>query len=100
MVSSKLPQRENQLITKHFKGPVVIVSRLILGAVFIYASIDKIQNPADFAKAIANYHVVPFGLENTMALVLPWLELFAGVFIIVGFMVDGATILKLLHRQP
>ena len=96
MVSSKLPQRENKLITKYFKGPVVIVSRLILGAVFIYASIDKIQNPADFAKAIANYHVVPFGLENTMALVLPWLEFFAGVFIIIGFMVDGATILIVL----
>ncbi|MBR38916.1 MAG: hypothetical protein CL888_01690, partial [Dehalococcoidia bacterium] len=60
------------MISKYFKGPVVIISRLILGAVFIYASIDKIQNPADFAKAINNYHVLPFGLENLMALALPW----------------------------
>ena len=49
---------------QYFKGPVVIISRLILGAVFIYASWDKILNPDDFAKAIGNYHVLPFGLEN------------------------------------
>ena len=84
------------MISKYFKGPVVIISRLILGAVFIYASIDKIQNPVDFAKAINNYHVLPFGLENLMALVLPWLELFVGICLIIGVMVDGATILVVL----
>ena len=46
-------------------------ARLILGGVFIYASLDKIAHPAEFAKAIGNYHVVPFGLENLMALALP-----------------------------
>jgi len=96
VVSCKLSQREDRLISKYFKGPVVIISRLILGAVFIYASIDKIQNPADFAKAINNYHVLPFGLENLMALVLPWLELFVGICLIIGVMVDGATILVVL----
>jgi len=96
VVSCKLSQREDRLISKYFKGPVVIISRLILGAVFIYASIDKIQNPADFAKAINNYHVLPFGLENLMALALPWLELFVGICLIIGVMVDGATILVVL----
>ena len=79
-----------------FKGPVVLISRLILGAVFIYASLDKIMNPDDFAKAIGNYHVLPFGLENLLALVLPWVELLAGLCLIIGVMVDGATVLIIL----
>ena len=79
-----------------FKGPVVLISRLSLGAVFIYASLDKIMNPDDFAKAIGNYHVLPFGLENLLALVLPWVELFTGLCLIIGVIVDGATILIIL----
>ena len=45
------------MIAKYFKGPVVLIGRLILGVVFIYASIDKIVNPGDFAKIVGNYHV-------------------------------------------
>ena len=83
-------------MTRYFKGPVVLIARLILGAVFIYASLDKIAHPAEFAKAIGNYHVVPFGLENLMALALPWLELITGICLIAGIMVDGATIMVIL----
>ena len=78
---------------KYFKGPLVILCRLVLGGVFIYASLDKIANPAEFAKAIGNYHVLPFGLENLLALFLQWLELLTGILLIAGIMVDGATIL-------
>ena len=78
---------------KYFKGPLVILCRLVLGGVFIYASLDKIAHPAEFAKAIGNYHVLPFGLENLLALFLPWLELIPGILLIAGIMVDGATIL-------
>jgi len=84
------------LISQYFRAPLVLVSRLILGGVFIYASIDKIINPGDFAKIIGNYHVLPLGLENLVAIVLPWLELIAGVCLIIGVMVDGATILVVL----
>ena len=84
------------MITDYFKGPLVLISRLILGSVFIYASIDKIVNPGDFAKIVGNYHVLPFGIENLLAIILPWVEFIAGVCLIVGVMVDGATILVIL----
>ena len=83
-------------MSQYFRGPLVLASRLILGGVFIYASIDKIINPGDFAKIVGNYHVLPFGLENLMAIVLPWLELIAGICLIIGVMVDGSTILVVL----
>jgi putative oxidoreductase len=80
---------ENVLSNKY----LVFAARLILGAVFIYASLEKIQNPAGFAQAIYNYRMVPESLINIMAIVLPWLELICGVLIIVGVFVRGSALL-------
>ena len=80
-------------------GPVILLARLILGGIFIFASLDKISNPDAFATAIGNYHVMPFGLENLLALILPWLELLSGIFIIAGIMVDGAAIMIIMMNM-
>ena len=73
---------------------LIICIRLILGTVFLWASFDKILDPASFAKNISNYHVVPFGLENTIAITLPWLEFFIGTGLILGIMVDGSIMIS------
>tara|TARA_B100001250_G_scaffold408114_1_gene429949 strand:- start:1673 stop:2104 length:432 start_codon:yes stop_codon:yes gene_type:complete len=72
----------------------ILFTRLILGIIFIVASIDKIIDPASFARDISNYHVVPYGLENIIAIFLPWLELFIGLSLIFGLMVDGASLIS------
>ena len=72
----------------------IICIRLILGTVFLWASFDKILDPASFAKNISNYHVVPFGLENLVAISLPWLEFFIGTGLILGIMVDGSIMIS------
>ncbi len=69
------------------------VVRLILGAIFIYASLDKILHPGAFAQAIYNYQILPGELINLTAIVLPWLELILGLFMIVGLWLPGATFL-------
>ena len=75
--------------------PVFIyIMRLVLGVVFIYASYDKILDPSKFARDISNYHFVPFGLENTVPIILPWLELFIGIGIVLGIYIDGNTLLS------
>ncbi|MEW5700851.1 MAG: MauE/DoxX family redox-associated membrane protein [Candidatus Zixiibacteriota bacterium] len=68
-----------------------LLFRLILGGVFIYASLDKIVHPAGFAKAVHNYHLLPGSLVNIFAVVLPWLEFLCGAALILGTRVDGAT---------
>jgi|TARA_B100001079_G_C16090340_1_gene373734 uncharacterized membrane protein YphA (DoxX/SURF4 family) len=83
-------------MNQFFKGPIILICRIVLGGIFIYASLDKIAHPAEFAKAIGNYHVLPFGLENLLALTLPWLELLAGVALITGVMIDGAAIMVII----
>jgi len=67
------------------------VFRLILGVVFIYASYDKILNPAGFSDNIHNFHVTPTAVENLAALIIPWLELIVGVFLIFGVFLEGST---------
>lgn len=70
---------------------VQFVARLILGGVFIYASIDKILHPGDFAKAVANYKVLTAPvLINLVGVILPWCELLAGILIIVRVWARGA----------
>jgi len=68
--------------------------RIVVGAIFLWASFDKIIEPGKFARDISNYHIVPIGLENTIALILPWLEFFIGTGLIIGVMVDGSIIIS------
>lgn len=75
------------------RSVIALLCRVILGIILIYASIDKIVHPAEFAKAIGNYNVLPFGLENLLGIVLPILELLVGTCLVLGIMIDGAAII-------
>ena len=57
---------------------------LCLGVVFIYASFHKIADLPDFAHMIYNYKLTPAALINLLAIYLPWIELVAGVVLILG----------------
>lgn len=59
--------------------------RVYVGLVFVTASIYKIQAPYQFGLSIATYQILPLQLVNIMAIVFPWIELAAGVLLIVGF---------------
>ena len=63
---------------------VLLLLRVILGTIFIFAALPKIQDPPSFAHLIYNYKLLPLATINMVALVLPWLELICGVFLIFG----------------
>jgi hypothetical protein len=63
------------------------------GAVFIYASVDKILHPAAFADAVYNYLILPDFLLNLTAIILPWLELILGLFLIIGLFREGSVLI-------
>ena len=71
----------------------IFVSRFVLGTVFLVASIDKIAHPEMFAEAVAAYQIIPYLLVNIVALIIPWLELLCGVFLIGGAFVRPSSLL-------
>jgi uncharacterized membrane protein YphA (DoxX/SURF4 family) len=58
--------------------------RWALGLTFIYASLHKIVLPAHFAKIIYGYDLLPGASINLIAIILPFLELFAGLALLLG----------------
>jgi uncharacterized membrane protein YphA (DoxX/SURF4 family) len=63
---------------------LVLVARLLIGGLFVYASVHKIVDPASFAQAIRNYQFLPVAWTNLVAVVLPWIEIAAGALLILG----------------
>lgn len=70
---------------------IQILIRLIIGGVYIYVAWNKLINPEEFAKAIKNYDMLPVQLINIIAITLPYIELFAGLFLIFGFYKKGSS---------
>jgi uncharacterized membrane protein YphA (DoxX/SURF4 family) len=73
--------------------PAQTVSGFILGGLFIYASIDKIVHPHAFAKIIHNYRMVPDIFIYIMAIILPWVEMMAGLCAVSGIFRRSAAII-------
>jgi uncharacterized membrane protein YphA (DoxX/SURF4 family) len=68
-----------------------ILLRLILGGVYVYVAWNKLINAEEFAKAIKNYDMLPLQAINIIAITLPYIELFAGLFLIFGFYKKGSS---------
>ena len=73
---------------------LLLLARVFLGTMWVLAGIEKIADPAQFSRDISNYHLLPFGLENTVAIVLPWLELFIGLSLIFGLYINSASFIS------
>ena len=67
--------------------------RLYLGGIFLLACYHKILYPELFAIDVATYQILPTELINLTAVILPWIELFAGLLLVVGFRTRGAVLL-------
>jgi uncharacterized membrane protein YphA (DoxX/SURF4 family) len=67
-----------------------VVARIVLGGIFVYASLDKLRHPEIFAEALYNYQLLPDAAINLVAIWLPWLELLSGGLLILGLLVPGS----------
>lgn len=72
--------------------PMQWFSRLLLGGLFVYASIDKIAHPRAFADILYNYQILPDLFITIVAITLPWVELFSGFLLVLGFFCRTAAI--------
>ncbi|MCP4720216.1 MAG: protein MauE [Desulfobacteraceae bacterium] len=59
-----------------------ILISIVLGLTFIVASYHKIIDPARFAKVIYGYAIFPDFAINVLAIIIPFIELVAGISLI------------------
>ncbi len=67
--------------------------RLVVGGAFIFAGVLKIADPAKFAIDVSNYRLVPHQFTNLVAILMPWMEVVAGAFVLTGVWLRAAALL-------
>lgn len=72
---------------------VLLSFRLIVGAVFIWAGLLKVLDVLGFAQSIANYRIFPLWMSFFLALVLPWIEIICGAFLVFGLFRRSSALL-------
>lgn len=75
------------------KGIVLRLIGIIIGGLFIYAGVVKIIEPLEFARDIDNYKMLPWQLGVSLALYLPWLEIFCGLALITRILYRGGVLI-------
>lgn len=62
------------------------LAQVAIGVVMIWAALAKIQDLKTFALQVHNFRVLPLALENAAAMTLPWIELLAGLSLVLAVM--------------
>ena len=71
---------------------VTLAARILLGVVLVLAGYLKAKSPAQAQMAVRAYKLLPISIANIFGLALPWLEIGAGVLLIVGIAVRYAAL--------
>jgi putative oxidoreductase len=66
--------------------------RFIVGGAFVFAGALKIADPAKFALDVANYRLLPPELINLVAILLPWIEMVAGLFVLASIWLRASAL--------
>jgi len=65
---------------------VHLIARLIVGGVLLYAGYMKAVGPlAEFAGSIEGYKILPPAMITPLSQVIPWIEMWVGLFILTGY---------------
>ena len=83
-------------------GLVLLFARLAVGGMMIWVSIDKIKDPVAFLKMVKLYDIVPLHWNevlNSIAVVLPWIELLGGIILVLGLNLHlSASVLRMTRQ--
>jgi len=70
----------------------VLLARVVLAGVFLYAGALKALDPQEFVLDVRSFQVLRDPWAAVVALGLPWLEIFCGIALLLGGWVRGACL--------
>ncbi len=73
---------------------LLVLLRLVVAAVFLFAAPSKLLDPVTFARDIDNYRMLPDVLIGPLALVLPVAEILIGLALVTGVWARGAALVS------
>lgn len=75
-------------------GVPLLIARLAVGGMFLYLGFSKFQDPLLFLKILREYNILPEEpcyFLNTVAIVVPCLEMVCGLALLLGVSIRGAA---------
>ncbi len=81
------------LIESKWTRVVHHIAAWIFGGVFIFSGFVKVRDPQLFLMQIRGFHLLSDPFAAWLALGLPWLEIFCGVAVVIGFLRCGGLLL-------
>lgn len=79
---------------KFFRNKYLLLTiRVILGLLFIFSALTKMTDLDYFVKSIENYKILPAESLNLFALIIPWMEIIIGIFLLIGLFVKESALL-------
>jgi uncharacterized membrane protein YphA (DoxX/SURF4 family) len=63
---------------------ILRVAQIVTGLVFLAAGLSKLGDLPSFALQVHNYRVLPIWSEHLVAMTVPWIELVAGLALVLG----------------
>jgi uncharacterized membrane protein YphA (DoxX/SURF4 family) len=76
-------------------GWLVVLLRIVIAAIFIYAGATKVIAPLRFTSDIDNFHILPWPAPALLAFYLPWLEIICGMTLLFARFDRGALLILL-----
>lgn len=74
------------------RGPSLLAARFLIGGLFVFSGLSKLIGPIEyFELVIGFYQIIPEPAVHAVALFTPWLELIAGTFLLLGYLLEAAA---------
>ena len=88
----------NEPIGNPLYGPMLV--RLTLGAYLIAAGVIELHNPLGIAGGVKQLKLLPQPFNDLYGVLLPFIDLGAGVLLVIGFWTTLASLLSALMLLP
>ncbi len=81
-----------RFVSLHSTNAINSILRCIVGGAFVFAGVLKMADPAKFAIDVSNYRLLPHEMINLVAILVPGIEVVAGLFVLAGIRLKAAAL--------